>query len=180
MSRILITGVKKPCQGKLGFRWFALAFNLKGHCNMIDRFSGFVCTEDVATITKKNKRWIQSLKLELIALGYAKNIGRSLVLDINDHHYDVSLFDFLTDKEKRNRERKKVKTIVDRISDWAFDGVLETGDLNFGGTVYLKPGFSFLENMPVHKLSFQTIDSALKSIEGAQPCNCEECQFAKL
>lgn len=147
---------------------------------MIDRFDGFVCTEDVATITKKNKRWIQSLRLDLIALGYAKNIGRSLVLDINDHHYNVALFYFLTDKEKRSQERKKVKFVVDRVNEWVFDGVLGAGSLSFGGTVHLKPGFSFLENMPVHKLSFQTVDSALKSIKEARPCNCEECQFAKL
>lgn len=143
---------------------------------MIDRFRGFLCSEDVAIITQKNQRWIQSLRIELIALGYAKNIGRSLIFNMNDCHYDVSLFEYLTDKTKRDVERKKIERVIKCVRDWNFNGSF----FDCGGTVYLKPGFSFFDNKHIQSFSFSTITSALDGIEKVSLCQCEECQISRL
>ena len=147
---------------------------------MIDRFRGFLCSEDVAIVTQKNQRWIQSLRIELIALGYAKNIGRSLIFNMNDCHYNVPLFEYLTDKTKRDMERKKIERVIECVQDWEFKGLRNGTSLDCGGTVYLKPGFSFFKDRHVQSFSFLVLAAALTGIKNVSLCQCEECQISRL
>lgn len=147
---------------------------------MIDRFRGFLCSEDVAIVTQKNQRWIQSLRIELIALGYAKNIGRSLIFNMNDCHYDIPLFEYLTDKTKRDVERKKIERVIECVQDWEFKGLKDGTFLDCGGTVILKPGFSFRDNSHMQKESFNSTTAALSCIKKVSLCQCEECQILRL
>lgn len=131
---------------------------------MKDHFKDLLSSQELARATGKQQRWIQSISMELIALGLARHIGRSLICHVDAIKYINT-----------HRPETRGCDYIHNVQCWDFENVKYPG-----GIVTLKPGLSFEEGSHQNKKAFKTKEAVIKRLKMVFPCDCEICEINKI